>query len=78
MFHHAMQSFLGVDPHWGLVKHIFFLCRNASKDEIHDIGGAIIFVVLKLVTSTSRWRILSKANQMVLHQGREGFRGTSV
>jgi hypothetical protein len=31
-------------PHWGLWKHIFFLCRIASKDELHDIGGAIIFV----------------------------------
>jgi hypothetical protein len=73
-----MQSFLGVDPHWGLVKHIFFLRRNTSKDEIHDSGGAIISIILKLVTSTSRWRILFKANQMVLYQGREGFRGTLV
>jgi hypothetical protein len=38
------RSFLGVDPHWGLWKCIFFLHHNPSKDEIHDIGGTIISV----------------------------------
>jgi hypothetical protein len=38
------EAFLGIGPQWGLWRWIFNLCRNASKDEIHDIGGAIIVV----------------------------------
>jgi hypothetical protein len=38
------ETFLGVDPHWGLWKQIFYLRRNASKEEVHDVGTAIISV----------------------------------
>jgi hypothetical protein len=38
------EASLGVDPHWGLWKCIFYLRRNASKEEVHDVGGAIISV----------------------------------
>jgi hypothetical protein len=41
------ETFLGIDPHWGLWKHIFHLCLNVSKEEIHDLGGAIISVRLE-------------------------------
>jgi hypothetical protein len=37
-------AFLGVDPHWGLWKHIFHMRYNVSKEEVHDLGGAIITV----------------------------------
>jgi hypothetical protein len=38
------RAFLGVNPHWGLWIHIFFLCQNASMEEVHDVKGAIISV----------------------------------
>jgi hypothetical protein len=38
------ESFLGIDPHWGLWRKIFYLHRNASKEEIHNVGGSIIVV----------------------------------
>jgi hypothetical protein len=38
------EVFLGIDPHWVLWKQIFYLRHNASKEEIHDMGGAIICV----------------------------------
>jgi hypothetical protein len=57
------EGFLGMDPHWGLWKHIFFLRCNASKDENHDIGNAIIsihpeagYFKLKMVDSVQGWR----------------------
>jgi hypothetical protein len=38
------KCFLGVHPHWGLWRCIFFIRWNASKDAVHDVGGAIISV----------------------------------
>jgi hypothetical protein len=38
------EAFLGINPHWGLWKHLFRLRPNATKDEIHDLGGAIVSV----------------------------------
>jgi hypothetical protein len=38
------EAFPGVNPHWSLWKRISYLRRNASKEEIHDVGGAMIGV----------------------------------
>jgi hypothetical protein len=38
------EAFLGIEPHWGLWKHIFHFLRNVSKEEVHDLGGTIISV----------------------------------
>jgi hypothetical protein len=40
------EGFLVINPHWGLWKWIFYLHRNASKEEIHDVGGALIGLCL--------------------------------
>jgi hypothetical protein len=32
------EAFLGINPHWGLWKQIFHLCRNVSKENVHDVG----------------------------------------
>jgi hypothetical protein len=57
------EAFLGVSPHWGLWKHLFHLCRNMSKEEIHDLGGAIVSVCLEsqylkfeMAYSVQNWR----------------------
>jgi hypothetical protein len=39
---------LGINPHWGIWKYLFRLCPNASKEEVHDLGGAIISVRFEL------------------------------
>jgi hypothetical protein len=36
------EAFLGIDPHWVLWKFLFRLCPNATKEEIHDLGGTIV------------------------------------
>jgi hypothetical protein len=41
------EAFLGIDTHWGLWKHIFHLRCNVSKEEVHDLRGAIISVNLE-------------------------------
>jgi hypothetical protein len=38
------EAFWGINPHWGLWKHLFRLRPNATKDEIHDLGGATVSV----------------------------------
>lgn len=38
------ECFLGINPHWGLWRHIFLIRRNASKGAVHDVGGTIISV----------------------------------
>jgi hypothetical protein len=38
------EAFLDINPHWGLWKYLFCLCRNVSKEEIHDLGSAIVSV----------------------------------
>jgi hypothetical protein len=36
--------FLGIHPHWGLWKRIFYLRRNNSKNTIYNVGGVCICV----------------------------------
>jgi hypothetical protein len=36
------EAFLGVDPHWVLWKYIFRLRPSRSKDEIPELGSAIV------------------------------------
>jgi hypothetical protein len=57
------EAFLGIDPHWRLRRRIYYLCRNASKEEIHDVGGAIIvvradaqFFKFRFADSVQNWR----------------------
>jgi hypothetical protein len=38
------EAFLGINPHWGLWKYLFHLRHNISKDEIHNLNGAIVSV----------------------------------
>jgi hypothetical protein len=38
------EAFLGINPHWGMWKCLFRLHCNVSKEEIHDLGGAIVSV----------------------------------
>jgi hypothetical protein len=38
------EAFLGINPHWGLWKYLSRLHHNVSKEEIHDLGGAIVSV----------------------------------
>jgi hypothetical protein len=57
------ECFLGIHPHWGLWKHIFYLRRNNSKNAIYNVGGVCICVRpeagyfdLKFVDSVQGWR----------------------
>jgi hypothetical protein len=57
------EAFLGVDPHWGLWKYLFCFRPSGSKDEIPELGGAIVFVrsesrylAFKMVESVQGWR----------------------
>ncbi|KAK1613609.1 hypothetical protein QYE76_019126 [Lolium multiflorum] len=57
------ECFLGIHPHWGLWRHIFFIRRNAMKTAIHNVGGAIISIRLeaeyfdfKMAESVQNWR----------------------
>ena len=36
------ECVLGIHPHWGLWKRLYFVRWNASSTTIHDVGGAII------------------------------------
>ncbi|KAK1610090.1 hypothetical protein QYE76_033763 [Lolium multiflorum] len=38
------ECFLGIHPHWGLWKRIFYLRRNISKNIIYNVGGVCICV----------------------------------
>jgi hypothetical protein len=38
------EALLGIDPHWGLWRRIYYLCQHSSKEEVHDVGGAMIVV----------------------------------
>ena len=38
------ECFLGIHPHWGLWKRIFYLRRNHSKNAIYNVGGVCICV----------------------------------
>ncbi|KAM0884451.1 hypothetical protein ACQ4PT_030973 [Festuca glaucescens] len=57
------ECFLGIHPHWGLWKRIFYLCRNNSKNTIYNVGGVCICVRLevgyfdvKFADSVQGWR----------------------
>jgi hypothetical protein len=38
------EAFLGIDHHWGLWTYLFRLRPNATKEEVRDLGGAIVSV----------------------------------
>jgi hypothetical protein len=57
------ECFLGIHPHWGMWKRIFYLCRNNSKNAIYNVGGICIYVRpeaayfdLKFADSVQGWR----------------------
>ncbi|KAK1692106.1 hypothetical protein QYE76_008803 [Lolium multiflorum] len=57
------ECFLGVHPHWGLWKRIFYLRRNNSGSAIYNVGGVCICVRpevgyfdLKFPDSVQGWR----------------------
>jgi hypothetical protein len=57
------EAFLGVEPHWVLWKYLFRLRPSGSKDEIPELGGAIVFVqsesqylAFKMAKSVQGWR----------------------
>jgi hypothetical protein len=57
------EAFLGVDPHWELCKYLFHLRRNVSKEEVHDLGGAIVavrstsqYLKFKMAELVQNWR----------------------
>ncbi|KAK1651308.1 hypothetical protein QYE76_069113 [Lolium multiflorum] len=57
------ECFLGIHPHRGLWKHIFYLRHNNSKNTIDNVGGVCIFVHLevgyfevKFANSVQGWR----------------------
>jgi hypothetical protein len=69
------EAFIGINPHWGLWKCLFHLHRNASKDEIHYLGGTIVsvcsesqYLKFEMAHSIQGWR-----QKMVLLQGSEIF-----
>jgi hypothetical protein len=54
---------LGINPHWGLWKSLFHLRPNATKDEIHDLGCAIVsvrsesqYLAFEMAESVQGWR----------------------
>jgi hypothetical protein len=57
------EAFLGINPHWGLWKYLFRMRPNASKEEVHDLGGAIIsmrsesqYLAFEMAESVHGWR----------------------
>ncbi|KAM0921153.1 hypothetical protein ACQ4PT_007047 [Festuca glaucescens] len=57
------ECFLGIHPHWGLWKRIFYLGRNNSKNTIYNVGGVCICVRpevgyfdVKFADSVQGWR----------------------
>jgi hypothetical protein len=57
------EAFMGINPHWDLWKCPFYLCRNVSKEEIHDLGGAIVsvqseaqYLKFEMAESVQNWR----------------------
>jgi hypothetical protein len=56
------EAFFGISPHWGLWKSLFHLRPNVTKDEIHDLGGAIVsvrsesqYLAFEMVESVQGW-----------------------
>ncbi|KAK1670535.1 hypothetical protein QYE76_058694 [Lolium multiflorum] len=57
------ECFLGIHPHWGLWKRIFYLRRNISKNTVYNVGGVCICVRpkagyfdVKFADSVQGWR----------------------
>jgi hypothetical protein len=57
------EAFLGVDPHWVLWNYLFRLRPSGSKDEIPELGGAIVsvrsesqYLAFKMAESVQGWR----------------------
>ncbi|KAM0929881.1 hypothetical protein ACQ4PT_001336 [Festuca glaucescens] len=57
------ECFLGIHPHWGLWKRIFYLRRNNSRNTIYNVGGVCICVRpevgyfdVKFADSVQGWR----------------------
>ncbi|KAM0846881.1 hypothetical protein ACQ4PT_055392 [Festuca glaucescens] len=57
------ECFLGIHPHWGLWKRIFYLRRNNSKNVAYNVGGVCIYVRpdvdyfdVKFADSVQGWR----------------------
>jgi hypothetical protein len=57
------EAFLGINPHWGLWKYLFCLRRIVSKEEIHDLSGAIVsvqqesqYIAFEMAESVQNWR----------------------
>ncbi|KAK1682061.1 hypothetical protein QYE76_042909 [Lolium multiflorum] len=57
------ECFLGIHPHWGLWKRIFYLQRNNSRNVIYNVGGVCICVRpdvdyfdIKFLDSVQGWR----------------------
>ncbi|KAM0908070.1 hypothetical protein ACQ4PT_015702 [Festuca glaucescens] len=57
------ECFLGIHPHWGLWKRIFYLRRNNSRKTIYNVGGVCICVRpevgyfdVKFADSVQGWR----------------------
>ena len=57
------ECFLGIHPHWGLWRHIFFIRHNSTKTAIHNVGRAIISIQpeaeyfdFKMAESIQNWR----------------------
>jgi hypothetical protein len=54
------EAFLGVEPHWILWKYLFCLRPSGYKDEIPELGGAIV-IRLKRIYNFG-------CSMLVLHQ----------
>jgi hypothetical protein len=59
----SLKAFLGVDPHWVLWKYLFCLRPSGSKDEIPELGDAIVsvrselqYLTFKMAESVQGWR----------------------
>ena len=57
------ECFLGIEPHWGLWKRLYFVKRQASSEGIYSIGGFGIsvrsdtkFIAFKICESVQAWR----------------------
>ncbi|KAK1670545.1 hypothetical protein QYE76_058704 [Lolium multiflorum] len=57
------ECFLGIHPHWGLWKRIFYFRRNNSRNTIYNVGGVCICVRpdagyfdVKIADSVQGWR----------------------
>jgi hypothetical protein len=73
-FVNLYESFLGIDPHWGLWKFLFRLRPNVSLDKNSKLRGAVVpvrseayYLEFNMAALVQGWR-----PKMVLYQGPEG------